>query len=111
MKREKGMAVLYASSDPQQLRLVADAVAFVHEGSMVELGPAIEVLDFPRHPATDEYLKRVEGNETLHEIGQALIEIFQSQVNDATLNEGKWLPTKAKKKLPRKKPPPRKKRY
>jgi polar amino acid transport system ATP-binding protein len=40
-------------------RDVADRVVFMHEGSIVEAGPARQVLDTPRHQATHDFLSKV----------------------------------------------------
>ena len=40
-------------------REVADRVVFMHEGSIVEAGPARQVLDAPQHQATRDFLSKV----------------------------------------------------
>jgi polar amino acid transport system ATP-binding protein len=39
-------------------REAADRVGFLEHGTLLELGPAAEVLDRPRHPRTRAFLER-----------------------------------------------------
>ena len=39
-------------------REAADRVAFLEQGTLLEVGPAREVLDRPRHPRTQAFLER-----------------------------------------------------
>jgi polar amino acid transport system ATP-binding protein len=39
-------------------REVADRVGFLEQGTLLELGPAAEVLERPRHPRTRAFLDR-----------------------------------------------------
>jgi polar amino acid transport system ATP-binding protein len=38
---------------------VADRVCFLHSGTIVEEGPAAQVLGAPRQPRTQDFLRRV----------------------------------------------------
>jgi polar amino acid transport system ATP-binding protein len=40
-------------------REVADRVCFLHSGSIVEAGPAEQVLSSPEHARTQDFLRRV----------------------------------------------------
>jgi ABC-type glutathione transport system ATPase component len=50
--KERGKSFVVATSDPATARLVADRVAVLVAGRVVELGPAADLLDAPVHPAT-----------------------------------------------------------
>eukprot|EP00439_Symbiodinium_sp_Y106_P013626 s87_g1.t4 len=54
--KERSISVLYISTELHQLHLVADDFAFLHDGAVCEFGPAEEVMEFPKHPATKDYL-------------------------------------------------------
>ena len=57
--RETGMAVLFISHDLAVVAQVADRVAVMYGGQIVEHGPALEVLSAPRHPYTEGLLRAV----------------------------------------------------
>ncbi|MCE0764550.1 ATP-binding cassette domain-containing protein [Pseudonocardia kujensis] len=52
LQQRLGMTYLFISHDLQAVRRVADRVCVMYLGSIVEDGPADEVLDRPRHPYT-----------------------------------------------------------
>ncbi|WP_420129088.1 amino acid ABC transporter ATP-binding protein [Longimicrobium sp.] len=53
----QGRALLVATHDVDFARDVADRVAVLAQGALVEYGPSREVLDRPTHPATRELLR------------------------------------------------------
>ncbi len=52
LQRERGLAYLFVSHDMRIVRHVADDVAVMYLGRIVESGPAPSVLASPRHPYT-----------------------------------------------------------
>ena len=52
LRDESGIAALVITHDLHSLSGVADRVAVLHEGRLVEQGPVREVLDAPQHPYT-----------------------------------------------------------
>ncbi|MEV0848595.1 ABC transporter ATP-binding protein [Streptomyces sp. NPDC049954] len=52
LRRELGLAVVVISHDLGSLAGIADRIAVLYRGRLVEQGPAAEVLDRPRHPYT-----------------------------------------------------------
>lgn len=54
LREQLGMALLLIAHDLSVVRHLSDRVAVMHEGEIVEEGPAPEVLNAPRHPATRE---------------------------------------------------------
>jgi peptide/nickel transport system ATP-binding protein len=56
LQRAHGMSVLFITHDVQVARQVADQVAIMYGGHIVEHGPADEVLDRPLHPYTQALL-------------------------------------------------------
>ena len=57
--RERGSAMLLISHDLAVVESVADRVAVMTEGRIVELGPAAQVLGSPRHEYTRKLLRAV----------------------------------------------------
>jgi peptide/nickel transport system ATP-binding protein len=52
LRRELGMAVLFVTHDLSVARIVADRIAVMYLGRIVELGSAEDVVHRPRHPYT-----------------------------------------------------------
>jgi peptide/nickel transport system ATP-binding protein len=59
LRRELGMAVLFVTHDLSVARMVADRIAVMYLGRVVELGDAAEVVARPRHPYTKALVSAV----------------------------------------------------
>ena len=59
LRRELGMSVLFVTHDLAAARLVADRVAVMYLGRIVETGPAAELATAPTHPYTAALLAAV----------------------------------------------------
>lgn len=72
LARETGTAILWITHDLAIVAELADRVAVMYAGQIVESGPVDEVLDRPRHPYTLGLLKSSTGTvrpgERLHQI-------------------------------------------
>jgi peptide/nickel transport system ATP-binding protein len=61
LRRELDMAVLFVTHDIAVARLIADRVAVMYGGRIVEAGPAREVIAHPSDPYTRELIASVPG--------------------------------------------------
>jgi peptide/nickel transport system ATP-binding protein len=61
VRRELGMAVLFVTHDLGAARVVADRIAVMYLGRIVEIGPAHDITGSPRHPYTRALLGAVPG--------------------------------------------------
>ena len=59
LRRELGMAILFVTHDLAAARVVADRIAVMYLGRIVEVGPADQVVDDPQHPYTKALLASV----------------------------------------------------
>jgi polar amino acid transport system ATP-binding protein len=57
--KAEGMTMLIATHEMQFARDVADEVCFLHEGRVLERGPADQVLSAPERPETQRFLRRL----------------------------------------------------
>lgn len=62
LQKELGLAVLFISHDLAVIRQVCSRVAVMYLGQMVELGPAEEVCQRPRHPYTVNLVSSIPGS-------------------------------------------------
>jgi polar amino acid transport system ATP-binding protein len=56
---EDGMTMVVVTHEISFAREVADRVLFLDQGIIVEEGKAAEVLSSPKHPRTQDFLRRV----------------------------------------------------
>jgi len=59
LRREMGMAVMFVTHDLAAARFVADRIAVMYLGNIVEVGRAADVVDSPKHPYTKALLSAV----------------------------------------------------
>jgi polar amino acid transport system ATP-binding protein len=57
--KEEGVTMLIATHEMGFAREVADRVGFLHEGRLAEVGPPEQVLERPRDPNTQKFLRRL----------------------------------------------------
>jgi peptide/nickel transport system ATP-binding protein len=56
---EEGVTILYISHDLSLLRYICDRIGIMYQGELMEVGPASDVLQQPRHPYTQSLLSAV----------------------------------------------------
>jgi peptide/nickel transport system ATP-binding protein len=56
LQRDHGVAYLFISHDLAVVRYLADRIAVLYRGELVEVGPAAAVFDAPQHPYTRSLL-------------------------------------------------------
>ena len=57
--KAEGVTMLLATHEMSFARQVADRVAFIHEGRLLEVGPPEQILAEPREPETQRFLRRL----------------------------------------------------
>jgi len=59
LRRELGMAVMFVTHDLAAARFIADRIAVMYLGEIVELGPTEELITSPQHPYTKALLAAI----------------------------------------------------
>ena len=60
--KQEGLTMVIATHEMSFAREVADEVAFLHEGRIVEQGPPERVFDAPQQAETQRFLRRLAGD-------------------------------------------------
>jgi peptide/nickel transport system ATP-binding protein len=61
VRRDLGMAILFVTHDLGAARVIADRIAVMYLGRIVEIGPAEDICSSPEHPYTKSLLGAVPG--------------------------------------------------
>lgn len=72
IQRERRCSFLYISHDLMTVRFLADRIAVMYLGRIVEEGPTEEIFASPRHPYTKALLDSAPTLETLHSLPEEL---------------------------------------
>lgn len=89
-----GVTFIYTTSDAVETMMLANYIAVLHEGEIVETGEPFDLYDEPAHPATMEYIGFPQANMlygSLHidDLGQmmAAIDLLGTNVDIGTITE------------------------
>jgi len=66
LQREVGLTLLFITHDLRVAAQIADRIAVMQRGRMVEFGPAVQVLLNPEHPYTAELVAAAPGRDWQH---------------------------------------------
>jgi oligopeptide/dipeptide ABC transporter ATP-binding protein len=59
LRKRLGLAIMFISHDLSVIRHVSDRIAVMYLGRIVEIGPADEIMDAPKHPYTQALLSAI----------------------------------------------------
>ncbi|RAS37963.1 ABC transporter ATP-binding protein [Paraburkholderia bryophila] len=69
LQRERGVSYVFISHDLHVVRYLADRIAVLYLGRLLEIGPAAAVFGGPHHPYTEALLSSVPTLDTTHDGG------------------------------------------
>ncbi len=69
LRDKRGLSYLFITHDLATAKYVADRLAIMYLGKIVEIGPAVEVIDNPLHPYTQALISAVPVPDPRHKIG------------------------------------------
>jgi peptide/nickel transport system ATP-binding protein len=61
LQRQAGLTMLFITHDLRVAAQIADRIAVMQRGRLVEFGPAVRVLQTPEHPYTAELVAAAPG--------------------------------------------------
>lgn len=82
LRSELGMAVLFVTHDLAVARVVADRIAVMYSGQIVELGPANQIVSNPMHPYTKKLFDSVPGPGKINEEKEFSLPDFTNSRSD-----------------------------
>lgn len=85
---ERNVGMLYISTELHQLHVMADDLAFLHDGIICESGGAAEVLQAPKHGATKDYVAQWRQLPGGHTLGGKLAESYAKLEKDEGIENG-----------------------
>lgn len=91
MKNEVGTAILFITTEINQLRIAADSVGFLAEGRICETGRTDIVLEIPTHQSVKDYVVSYKALTYGKTTGNKLAENYSGLKDDKDL-AGPWLP-------------------
>ncbi len=69
LRDKRGLSYLFITHDLATAKYVADRLAIMYLGKIVEMGPATEIIDNPLHPYTQALISAVPVPDPRHKIG------------------------------------------
>ncbi|MCW4466340.1 ATP-binding cassette domain-containing protein [Glutamicibacter sp. MNS18] len=82
LRDEHGITILYVTHDLASARYLADRIAVLHEGRIVESGESVQLLDSPTHPYTRLLVGAVPNPDRDHSLDAQSRAALRQQIKD-----------------------------
>ncbi len=99
LQRERGVSYVFISHDLHVVRYIADRIAVLYVGRLLEIGPAHAVFDGPQHPYTEALLSAMPVFGDAHLISKARIRLAGDPPSAANPPSGCVFHTRCPRKL------------
>ncbi len=90
MQQQRGLTYLFISHDLSVMRFIADRIAVIHKGVIVELAATEELFAFPLHPYTRALLSAIPLPDPKLEKGK-LLEVYDPSIHNYTVDKPNWV--------------------
>jgi oligopeptide transport system ATP-binding protein len=93
LQREKGLTYMFISHDLSVVRFIADRVAVIHRGEIVELAETEELFSYPLHPYTRALLSAIPTPDPRVEREKRVL-VYDPRSHDYSKDKPKWVEIK-----------------
>lgn len=90
LQKERGLTYLFISHDLSVMRFIADRIAVIHKGVIVELAEAEELFAHPLHPYTQALLSAIPLPDPVSE-KQKVLKVYDYNCHDYTDDKPSWI--------------------
>ena len=90
LQRERGLTYLFISHDLSVMRFIADRIAVIYKGVIVEIASTDELFRHPLHPYTRSLLSAIPMPDPVKERNKKL-EVYDPSCHDYAKDQPKWL--------------------
>jgi oligopeptide transport system ATP-binding protein len=90
LQKEKGLTYLFISHDLSVVRFIADRVAVIHKGVIVELAETEELFRMPLHPYTRALLSAIPTPDPRIEREKTVL-VYDPTCHDYSKDKPKWV--------------------
>ena len=89
MQQQRGLTYLFISHDLSVMRFIADRIAVIHKGVIVELADTEELFEYPLHPYTRALLSAIPQPDPREEKNKQL-EVYDPSIHNYTEDKPFW---------------------
>lgn len=95
MQQQRGLTYLFISHDLSVMRFIADRIAVIHKGVIVELADTEELFAYPLHPYTRALLSAIPQPDPRSEKHKVL-EVYDPAIHNYTVDKPRWVEIRPK---------------
>ncbi len=89
MQQQRGLTYLFISHDLSVMRFIADRIAVIHKGVIVELADTEELFAYPMHPYTRALLSAIPQPDPREE-KKKVLEVYDPSIHNYTKDKPFW---------------------
>lgn len=93
--QQRGLTYLFISHDLSVMRFIADRIAVIHKGVIVELADTEELFAYPLHPYTRALLSAIPQPDPKSEKHKVL-EVYDPSIHNYTVDKPSWVEIRPK---------------
>lgn len=93
LQKEKGLTYLFISHDLSVVQFIADRIAVIHRGEIVELAETEELFKNPLHPYTRALLSAIPTPDPKVEREKTVL-VYEPECHDYSRDKPKWVEIK-----------------